>query len=298
MEATHTPDRMVISAAGVDHARMVELAQSKFGDMKRSDPSSLEAVCMLEPESEYIGSSAGDIFAEEVQVGPKQCHVAFAFPAVGWADSDVVATCLLDTMAGGGSSFSAGGPGKGMYSRFYREVLARHGWMDQANAFSLQFAEQGLLGSYGATTDEDWDPMLQVLAENVHGFLARPADPVELSRAKKQLQSSIMMNLEMRGVLCEDIGRQVITLGKRFEAQDLCDRIDKVTSEELVEIARKSMMQPMSLVMLNGIMQRDDQECRDNLERVRENMESFFKAEASKVLDQTAAYGSPAAGSA
>jgi len=34
--------------------------------------------------------------------------------------ADVVVECVMDTLLGGGSSFSAGGPGKGMYSRLYR----------------------------------------------------------------------------------------------------------------------------------------------------------------------------------
>ena len=32
---------------------------------------------------------------------------------------------MLQNLLGGGNSFSAGGPGKGMYSRLYREVLNR-----------------------------------------------------------------------------------------------------------------------------------------------------------------------------
>jgi hypothetical protein len=36
-----------------------------------------------------------------------------------------------------------------------------------------------------------------------------PVKPEELARAKNQLRSSLLMNLEMRSILCEDIGRQV-----------------------------------------------------------------------------------------
>ena len=90
---------------------------------------------------------------------PPTTHIALAFPTVGWVDEgtgsswvapaagsrsryislgtssghaailcfpfvfsslDVIPVCVLDTLLGGGSSFSAGGPGKGMYSRLYR----------------------------------------------------------------------------------------------------------------------------------------------------------------------------------
>jgi hypothetical protein len=37
--------------------------------------------------------------------------------------ADRVPICVLQSLLGGGNSFSAGGPGKGMYSRLYREVI-------------------------------------------------------------------------------------------------------------------------------------------------------------------------------
>ena len=40
-------------------------------------------------------------------------------------DPDFVPMCVLNMMMGGGGSFSAGGPGKGMYTRLYTNVLNR-----------------------------------------------------------------------------------------------------------------------------------------------------------------------------
>lgn len=42
----------------------------------------------------------------------------------------VVPMTTLKILLGGGDSFSAGGPGKGMYSRLYREVLNRWLWQN------------------------------------------------------------------------------------------------------------------------------------------------------------------------
>jgi len=36
---------------------------------------------------------------------------------------DFVPFCVLQTLMGGGGSFSAGGPGKGMFSKLYTDVL-------------------------------------------------------------------------------------------------------------------------------------------------------------------------------
>ena len=56
-------------------------------------------------------------------------HVSVAFDSGhGWHGDDVIPACVLHSLLGGGDSFSAGGPGKGMYSRLYREVLNRYYW--------------------------------------------------------------------------------------------------------------------------------------------------------------------------
>jgi processing peptidase subunit alpha len=44
-----------------------------------------------------------------------------------WHSEDIYALCVLQMLMGGGSSFSSGGPGKGMYSRLYSRVLNQHG---------------------------------------------------------------------------------------------------------------------------------------------------------------------------
>jgi len=50
------------------------------------------------------------------------CHVALSWMSSwGEAPADRTAICVLQNLLGGGNSFSAGGPGKGMYSRLYVE---------------------------------------------------------------------------------------------------------------------------------------------------------------------------------
>lgn len=46
-------------------------------------------------------------------------------------------------------------------------------------------------------------------------------------RAKVQLQSMLLMNLESRPVVFEDIARQVLATGKRLQPQHFMDLISK-----------------------------------------------------------------------
>ena len=56
---------------------------------------------------------------------PELAHCVIALESCSHLDPDYVAFCVLNMMMGGGGSFSAGGPGKGMYSRLYLNVLNR-----------------------------------------------------------------------------------------------------------------------------------------------------------------------------
>ena len=56
---------------------------------------------------------------------PELAHLVVGLEAVGHQDPDFIPLCVLNMMMGGGGSFSAGGPGKGMYTRLYTNVLNR-----------------------------------------------------------------------------------------------------------------------------------------------------------------------------
>lgn len=54
---------------------------------------------------------------------PNLAHVVIGFEGVSLSDNDFVTFYVLQSLLGGGGSFSAGGPGKGMFSRLYVNVL-------------------------------------------------------------------------------------------------------------------------------------------------------------------------------
>lgn len=60
-----------------------------------------------------------------------------------------------------------------------------------------------------------------------HLFVFAAHLQVELERAKTQLKSMLMMNLESRPVIFEDVGRQVLATNTRKLPHELCDLISE-----------------------------------------------------------------------
>ena len=52
------------------------------------------------------------------------------------------------------------------------------------------------------------------------------------------------MNLEHKSIICEDIGRQVLTYGHRKEATEFVEAIKAVTAADVAAIASKMLKSP------------------------------------------------------
>ena len=81
---------------------------------------------------------------------PELAHLSIGVETCHYDDPDFFAFTVLNTMMGGGGSFSAGGPGKGMYSRLYLNVLNRYHWIYAATAYHHSYADSGLFCIHGS----------------------------------------------------------------------------------------------------------------------------------------------------
>jgi mitochondrial-processing peptidase subunit alpha len=249
--------RMVLSAVGVEHDVAVSLAEKYLSAVPASTSSGSKGG-PPRPRVPYVGGDERtapdwDSLPPTVAAATAKTefsHIMLAFPTVGWSHDDVVPVCVIDTLLGGGSSFSAGGPGKGMYSRLYREVLNAYGWVDAANAFSTQLFDSGIIGIYAAADPAQVGSLARILAKQLARLAEQPVQHAELARARNQLASSVLMNLETRALLSEDIGRQILSHGKRMDPSELVRRIQSVQTDDILRVMRKSLAAPPSFSMV------------------------------------------------
>ncbi|KAI8379710.1 Metalloenzyme, LuxS/M16 peptidase-like protein [Radiomyces spectabilis] len=280
MKTWYRPERMVIAACGAEHDQVVELAIKHFGQVPKSeedlDSVKTHAKALERQASEKAGNnksslvkslfgastaSSAEPTAYDLATRPSHYtggthfmdggresplnHVYIAFEGLSINDDDIYALATLQILLGGGGSFSAGGPGKGMYSRLFTHVLNQHYWVESCQAFNHCYTDSGLFGISGSCPPEYTNALVEVICRELDLVSRNDVGPhlsvsdVELKRAKNQLKSSLLMNLESRMVQLEDLGRQVQVHGKKTGIDEMLNHIDRVDLAELQRVASR-----------------------------------------------------------
>ncbi|XP_021723492.1 mitochondrial-processing peptidase subunit alpha-like [Chenopodium quinoa] len=240
----YTAPRMVLAASGVEHEDLLSIAEPLLSDLPRVPRPE-------EPKSVYIG---GDY---RCQAGSGITHFALGFELPGgWQqDKDAMILTVLQMLMGGGGSFSAGGPGKGMYSRLYLNVLNEYPQIQSFSAFNSIYNNTGIFGIQCTTSSDFVTNAIEIAARELLAVtIFGQVSQVQLSRAKAATKSAILMNLESRMVASEDIGRQILTYGERKPVEHFLKAIDEITENDITSIAQKVLSSPLTMASHGDVL--------------------------------------------
>lgn len=130
-----SPERIYVCAAGIEnHQEFVDLVEAKLSFIPASSD------VRQRQQSEYIGGE------HRVQNTSNETSLALAFESVSWTHEDVFAFQVLNRLLGSSSSFSTGGPGKGMHARASTNLLHKLSYVDSAETINFNFTDSGLFG--------------------------------------------------------------------------------------------------------------------------------------------------------
>jgi processing peptidase subunit alpha len=172
----YTPERMVVAGVGVDHDKLCDAVQKHFVDKKaiwESDRGLFSPHKNITVD-DSVAQYTGGLVQEECDIPqfasaglPVLSHVMIGLEGCSHQDPDFIAVCVLNMMLGGGGSFSAGGPGKGMYTRLYTNVLNRYHWMYSATAYNHAYSDTGLLCIHASAPPNHVKEMVEVVVKEM-----------------------------------------------------------------------------------------------------------------------------------
>jgi len=264
----YDPSRMVLAGVGIDHDALVECAKRHFVENK---PIWYQNDVLTRPNSRIevdrsVAQYTGGLVTvnkdlSDVSLGPtpmpELAHFVLGIESCSHQHDDFIAICVLSMLMGGGGSFSAGGPGKGMYTRLYTNVLNRYHWIHNAIAYNHAYGDSGIFCIHASSHPSQIAELVDVITREFVG-MAGIIQESELARAKTQLQSMLLMNLESRPVVFEDIGRQVLATGIRKRPEEFMEKIRAIKAEDIQWVASRMLRSIPSVAALGNLKRLPD----------------------------------------
>lgn len=218
----YTAPRMVISGAGaIDHSALCDAVEKNFGSVPTSPAGSVEVAM---DKAVFTGSDIRVKFDSD-----NQAHIALAFEGASWTSEYAFPLMLLQTMLG--SYDRASGFGKNVASKMCQEV-AEHELAHSISTFNTCYKDTGLFGIYAVAPDNKLDDLMWYVMGNLVRMVHNPSVD-EVERAKVNLKATMLMGLDGNSNVAEDIGRQLLTYGRRMTPAEIFSRIDAITVDDI-----------------------------------------------------------------
>ncbi|KAN0018493.1 hypothetical protein ACTFIU_011111 [Dictyostelium citrinum] len=235
-----------------------------------------DEIKLLNLEIEQTKLSIEQLELQEV----KESSWIIAFPHSGLStvveNKDIINGLVLQSLLGGGSSYSTGGPGKGMQSRLNLNVVYSSHRVKNCHAFLFVFNKVSLFG-VSLTTQSGYlqDGIELVLQELL--MLSKTITQQELERAKRSQKSQILQNLEMRSVQCDDMARHLLSFGSYKSPEQICKLIDSVTLDDIKKLVIKLAQSNPSVVSIVANENEPILTAEQYLQIVKQNSSTLFK---------------------
>ena len=115
----------------------------------------------------------------------------------------------------------------------------KHGLCYSIYSFTAGFEDTGLFAVAAATNRDTEARALGLIMDELRRLLDGGVTEEELSRAREQVKATILMSLESTGSRMNRLGYGELFLGGALSPDELIERYDAVTGEEVLGLARR-----------------------------------------------------------
>jgi predicted Zn-dependent peptidase len=234
--ARYRPRGALVSIAGnFDWDEAVGHVGRLFGDWEGSPPQS--------PVETPHPQSAVNI---EIHEGNQE-HIGMAFPFPRYGDPDYYAASVVSEIFGGG-----------MTSRLFREVREKRGLVYSVASIFAPTGNYGAEYLYAGTTPEKSPETVKVMLGELRNLREHGVTEDELSRAKVQLKSELVMRGESASARMSALARSWWFERRLIPIQEIKEAIDAVTTEQIIGLLGR--FPPAEPLIIAAIGPRTEQE--------------------------------------
>lgn len=211
-------DRLVIAAGGdVRHDDVVALAEKYFGDLPRS-------------ENGFVATPVTVVQAERrvkiVTRDTEQAHFCLSFPALSYHDDRRYVQSTIESILS-----------SGMSSRLFQEIREKRGLVYSIYGYFRGYEDIGQGVIYAGTDNERVKETIAATVGELKKLRDIPVPEDELERSKTLRKGRLLMSLEDSRSMASWVGSQEATYGEIMTPEEVMEKIDAVTVEDVQRLA-------------------------------------------------------------
>jgi predicted Zn-dependent peptidase len=215
--ARYTGANIVVAAAGnLEHDAIVELTRRHVeppaadGDRASVEPPQVDGAQFAFQEKDT-----------------EQFHIALGGPGIDRGDERRYALTILDAVFGGSTS-----------SRLFREVREKRGLAYAVGSYTQQYVDSGLIGLYVGTREDNVEEACGIIGRELASIHSDGITDDELARAKEHVKGRMVLSSESTAARMGRIGKAVLFDMPVLTLDELLEKVDGVTGEQVAELAR------------------------------------------------------------
>ncbi len=217
-ERVYSPRNILITAAGnLEHHQIVRLVQDRFASLPDRE----------RPAADPVPRPHAPIILKKKE-SLEQVHIAMGVPAYPLAHEARFPLYVLNTVLGGGMS-----------SRLFQNIREKQGLAYAVYSELNLFSDSGCFTIYAGTGVETAKQVVDSVIQEFRQFKEEPIGEDELRRAKDHLKGSLMLSLESTSSRMSNLARQELYFDHFLSLDELLDRIESVTRNEVQSIAQE-----------------------------------------------------------
>jgi predicted Zn-dependent peptidase len=210
------PNVFVVAAGKVDRDELERMVEEKVSGLPEGEPFTRVA-SPRSPESRFYFK-----YKET-----EQYHVSLGSQGIPARSEDRYAMAALNNVLGGGMS-----------SRLFQEVREKRGLAYAVYSYHQGYSDAGAIKTYVGSTTGNVEEAVRVITEQLGRVQGELVPDEELDRTKQQLKSSTLLALESTAARMNRIGRSVITGTELLSPEEIADRIEAVSAEDIRRLAK------------------------------------------------------------
>jgi predicted Zn-dependent peptidase len=210
----YRPERMVISIAGnFDEEATIAYLTEKLGTLTKGN-------------GPKPPTPQPRIFNIVRNKNVEQAQMMLSLPSLSHSDKRIDALQVLDLCLAASAS-----------SRLFREIRERRGLVYTVASMQHCYRNCGLFGIYAAMTPENTSQVLELIVSELDRVKAEGFTAAEIKRAKTQLRSDLLMDLESMSARSTNNASDLVHYNRIVPLDEARTDIENITNEAVVELA-------------------------------------------------------------